>query len=113
MLPESTTLSSWSVLSVEPGKSRTHGELDGERLDTSDLDPETLAEFVPTQESSLNDDLITTIQSKTSLLITLTHSLIIILLMKGIDKLAVFLQGLSTSVSFCLFVFVVWSLLLW
>ncbi len=65
MLLESTTLSFWSVLSVEPGKSRTHGELDGERLDTSDLHPETLAEFVPTQESSLNDDLITTIQSKT------------------------------------------------
>mgnify|MGYP003456454383 FL=1 len=72
VLPESTTLSSWSVLSVETGKSKIHGELDGERLDISDLVAlEILAEFVSTQVSSLNDDLITTIQSKPLLHITL------------------------------------------
>jgi hypothetical protein len=33
----STTLSSWSELSVEAGRSRTHGEPAGEKEDTSDL----------------------------------------------------------------------------
>jgi hypothetical protein len=36
-LPQSTMPSSLSVLSVETGRSRTPGELDGERMDTSDL----------------------------------------------------------------------------
>ena len=76
VLPESTTLSSWSVLSVEPGKLKIHGELDGERLDISDLPVEILAEFASTQVSSLNDDLITTIQSKPLLHITLISYLL-------------------------------------
>ena len=50
-----TTLSFWSVLSVEPGKSRTHGEPDGESQATLDLLEETLAVSVPTLVSILID----------------------------------------------------------
>ena len=53
--PLSTTPSCWSVSSVDPGKSRTLGELDGERLDTSDLLEVTLAVSAPTLEFILND----------------------------------------------------------
>ena len=50
-----TTLFFWSVLSVEPGKSRTHGEQDGESQATLDLLEETLAVFAPTPVSILID----------------------------------------------------------
>lgn len=53
--PQSTTLSCWSVSSVVPGKSRTPGELDGERQVTSDLLEVTLVVSVPTLEFILND----------------------------------------------------------
>jgi hypothetical protein len=42
VLPQSTTLSSWSVLLEVPGKSRTLGELDGENKVSLDLPLETL-----------------------------------------------------------------------
>ena len=40
---------------MDPGKSRTHGEPDGERLDISDLLEETLAVSAPMQEFILID----------------------------------------------------------
>ena len=53
--PALTTQYCWLVSSVDPGKSRTLGELDGERLDTSDLLEETLAVSAPTLVSILVD----------------------------------------------------------
>jgi hypothetical protein len=50
-----TTLSFWSVLLVEPGKSRTPGELDGESQDTLDLPVETHAVFALMQVFTLLD----------------------------------------------------------
>ena len=48
VLPQSTTLSFWSVLLVETGRLRTLGEHHGEKQVSSDLpEPPTLAESVP------------------------------------------------------------------
>jgi hypothetical protein len=55
VLPALTTLSFWSVLSEDHGRSRTPGELDGESLDLLDLEEETPVEFVPMLVSTHND----------------------------------------------------------
>ena len=49
--PASTMQFFWSELLVETGKSRTLGEQDGEKQDTSDLPLETLVEFAQMVES--------------------------------------------------------------